>query len=185
MAMIALPSVSCTCGKARNTVPMSSPFQLKLASANVGRRGATVTAASSPASSGLSPRRTGPEHEEQNTAGARRFGSNSSVPARPIPPIAQLSAIILAPLSMKPRPKPRMMPTTTGRPMYLVTFCAVPLRPSSNQTTPVTRLAANTAPAVTVSVCAAGSVRWRRRPSRLHRQWRPKTRPATTLPSRT
>jgi hypothetical protein len=46
-----------------------------------------------------------------------RLVSKSDVPSNAAPPIHQFCAIILAPSIMKSKPRPRIMPSTTGREM--------------------------------------------------------------------
>ena len=66
-------------------------------------------------------------------AGTTRLVRSRAVPSRAPPPIHQFCDIILAPSIMKPKPSPRMMPSTTGRVMSLATCRAVPVRPRISQ----------------------------------------------------
>ena len=71
----------------------------------------------------------------------RDWSAAARSPSRAPPPTHQFCDIIFAPSIMKPKPSPRMMPMTMGRLTRLATRLAVPVRPSTSHTRPVTRLA--------------------------------------------
>lgn len=85
-------------------------------------------------------------------AGIVRFVSSRSVPPRPIAESHQLPDIIRMPSIMNPKPRPRMIPTMTGRLRMPAAFFATPVTPSMSQMSPVTRPAAYTAPGAMTSV---------------------------------